>query len=140
MGEIIARQRKEIMVLKFKDMFDIIMLSSKHDSGLIQKSKSFVIKDYSKKKMFVDVSDYCTHIITQRMMVNSWVLYRNIFDDIPLNIFKIQVTVRLFNPVCPSTPTREHKLEKVGSYRESRKRFLGFYQKHPQGRGLNNNS
>ena len=116
------------------------MLSSKYDSGLIQKSKSFVIKDYSKKKMFVDVSDYCTHIITRRMMVNSWVLYRNIFDDIPLNMFKIQVTVRLFNPVCPSTPTRGHKLEKVGSYGESRKRFLEFYQKHPQGRGLNNNS
>ena len=59
MEEIIAQQRKEIMVLKFKDMFDIIMLFSKHDSGLIQKSKSFVINDYSKEKMFVDVPDYC---------------------------------------------------------------------------------
>ena len=35
-GELIARQRKGIMVLKFKDMFGIVMLFSKYDSGLIQ--------------------------------------------------------------------------------------------------------
>ena len=50
MGELIAQQRKEIMLLKLKDMFDIIMLSSKYDSGLIQKSKSFCYKRLQQEK------------------------------------------------------------------------------------------
>ena len=38
MGEIIAQQRKGIMVLKLKDMRDIIILSTKYDSERIQNS------------------------------------------------------------------------------------------------------
>ena len=73
------------------------------------------------------------HIITQTMMTNSWVLYRSIFDDAPLNIFKRQIFVSILNPVRPTTPTAKHKLEKVGSYKESRKCCLGCYKSHTKG-------
>ena len=99
------------MVLKFKDKCDVIMFSTKHDSGLSQNSKPFVIEDYNKGKLFVDTSDQmCSyspfvrkttkwyirllfHIITQTMVVNSCVLYRKIFDEIPLSMFKRQIVV-----------------------------------------------
>ena len=134
------------MILKFKDKHDIIMLSTKHDSGLNQSSKSFVIEDYNKGKIFVDVSDkMCSyspfipkttkryirllfHITTQTMIVDSCVLYRNIFGNIKLNMFKRQVFVNILNPIRPSTPTKDISLKKVESYCESRKCFLSSYQ------------
>ena len=136
------------MVFQFKNKYDIIMSSTEHDSGLNQNSEPFVIKYYNKRQIFVDMSDQmCSylpflrktikqyirllfHIITQTIMVNSWVLYQKIFDKTKLNMFRRQVPVSLLNLIRASTPKTKHKLEKVGSYRESRKRCHGCYQKY----------
>ena len=145
-GNLIVRQDSNgIMVLKWKDKRDIIMLSTRHDAELNANSKPKVIDDYNVGKMFVDISDQmCSyspfirktskwyirllfHIITQTMMINAWTLYRKIAGDIKLNVFKRKVFVSLLNPSRPSTPTTKHQLEKIGTSRESRKRCTGCY-------------
>lgn len=70
------------------------------------------------------------HIITQTMVVNAWVLYQKIMGKIKLNLFKRRIFLNLLEAKQPTTPSKRHKLEKIGSYREGRKRCRGCYQKY----------
>ncbi|KAE9546865.1 hypothetical protein FO519_009923 [Halicephalobus sp. NKZ332] len=57
-GDKVAYQKNGIMVLKYKDKRDILMLSTRHDDthdGETQKPR--VIEDYNRGKMYVDISD-----------------------------------------------------------------------------------
>lgn len=71
-------------------------------------------------KLYADSGYICgyIHIITQTMIVNSWVLYQKILGTIKLNTFKRHIFVKLLDLNHPVTHTAKKNLdliEKQGS-------------------------
>lgn len=90
-GETIAKQNDDgIMVLKWKDRRDVLMLSTKHLDAMTavaqrrgEKFKPDVVQNYNTGKSFIDLSDQLSsyHLIHRRSL--KW--YRKIAFDIMLN-------------------------------------------------------
>ncbi|WKY06417.1 hypothetical protein Q1695_006534 [Nippostrongylus brasiliensis] len=106
-GEVVNKQNlKRVLVLKWKDKKDILMMSIKHDASFPQNGKPMVVVDYNKMKGFVDPSDQIAayisfvrktakwyirlffHLLTQTALVNAWFLYSEKVKKIRINYFK----------------------------------------------------
>ena len=93
-GNLVARQNQDgILVLKWKDKRDVLMLSTLHDNATDNTGKPLVVCDYNSGKSFVDISDqmtsYCPyirktskwylriffHVTCQMAVVNAWNIY-----------------------------------------------------------------
>lgn len=121
-GEICAEQNEnKIVVLKWKDKRDVIMLSTKHDHSIVQvvnkgteKSKPAMIVDYNKGKAFIDLSDQMSsyspclrrtlkwykrlffHLVTATTVVNALHLYNKINNKkIDITKFKEEIVKEL---------------------------------------------
>lgn len=117
-GEVIARQNEDnIVVLKWHDKRDVLMLSSKHDATMVSKTirgkeiiKPQLVEDYNKGKAFIDLSDQMAsyspflhrtskwyirlffHLATATCVVNALNLYKMINKkDIDINSFKGEI-------------------------------------------------
>jgi hypothetical protein len=93
-GEMYSQQNNRgVLLLKWKDKRDILMLSTKHDGSSSTRNKPQVVEDYNKMKGFVDLSDQMAayspfvrrttkwyirlffHLLTQTALVNAWILF-----------------------------------------------------------------
>ncbi|VDP10112.1 unnamed protein product [Heligmosomoides polygyrus] len=120
-GQRIARQNADgIVVSKWKDKRDIIMLSTIHDDGIgSSSSKPHMVEDYNNAKLFVDTSDQMAsyspfvrktskwyirlffHIVTQTIMVNAWKLCQDNVGKMRFNDFKRKIFVSLLSQDNP---------------------------------------
>lgn len=146
-GNLIAKYNCGIMVLKWKDKRDVLMLSTMHDASVNGLGKPKVIEDYNKSKTYVDVSDQMAsyspfvrrtckwyirllfHITTQTMLVNAWRLYcEKQNTKVTLTNFKIEVSRSLLACLPTLTTTTRHVLQKAGPARTSSKRCHSCYE------------
>ncbi|XP_050518285.1 piggyBac transposable element-derived protein 4-like [Diabrotica virgifera virgifera] len=81
-GEIIGRQKDGIVLFKWKDKRDVLMLTTKHDEtlvevpGRINKFKPKAVVDYNKAKTFIDLSDQMSSYSTSVRRSLKW--YRKV--------------------------------------------------------------
>ena len=151
-GEIIARQNQEgILVLKWKDKRDVLMLSTCHDNKTDDLGKPLVVKDYNIGKCFIDMSDqmaaYCPyirkttkwyirvffHVICQIAAVNAWHVYNAYFKtnisyiDFKKSIIRSWLSYQLSE--VATTTTQKHQLIEVpGLKRTTRRRCSTCYK------------
>nr|XP_047143975.1 piggyBac transposable element-derived protein 4-like [Hydra vulgaris] len=130
-----------IMILKWKDKREVIMLSSIHDGSITERGKPAVIVDYNKGKSFNDLSDqlgsYCPyvrktmkwylriffHIITQVSIVNALHLYKlHSGKNIKIVQFKRDIVSSILQLEKPTSSGRKHQLEKEPGEGTIRKR------------------
>ncbi|KAK9695310.1 Transposase IS4 [Popillia japonica] len=78
-GEIIAREKNGIVVLKWKDKRDVLMLTTKHDDTMTEipgrvenRSKPQAAIDYNKAKGYIDVSDQLSSYSTAVRRSVKW--------------------------------------------------------------------
>lgn len=149
-GELYYQQNKDgIMILKWKDKRDLLMISTVHDGEIGPSNKPVVVEDYNKLMGFVDQSDQMSayspfvrrttkwyiriffHFVTQMAIVNSWRLFCDSKEKIRLNEFKMNLVESLLHGGLNEAPSPRvnHKLEKarVGS-KEERRRCIGCYK------------
>lgn len=121
-GQVAAKMSNtNVMILKWKDKRDVLMISTKHDDSLVTVTrrrgeirKPAVVVDYNKGKSFIDISDqmasYSTSLrrtvkwyrklmiefITSTSLVNALALYNEINNtNMQVTTFKEQVAVQL---------------------------------------------
>nr|XP_047143043.1 piggyBac transposable element-derived protein 4-like [Hydra vulgaris] len=141
-GDYVAEQNGDgIMILKWKDKREVIMLSSIHDGSITERGKPAVIVDYNKGKSFNDLSDqlgsYCPyvrktmkwylriffHIITQVSIVNALHLYKlHSGKNIKIVQFKRDIVSSILQLEKPTSSGRKHQLEKEPGEGTIRKR------------------
>ncbi|KIH44577.1 hypothetical protein ANCDUO_25397 [Ancylostoma duodenale] len=125
------QSRSGILVLKWKDKRDLLMISTKHDASLTQNNKPKVVEDYNNMMGYVDQSDQMAaytpfvrkttrwylriffHLITQAAIVNAWRLYSNIMEKIRLTDFKLILIESLLQEEPQPSQTSDHKLEQL---------------------------
>ena len=149
-GEIYFRQnRSGILVLKWRDKRDLLMISTTHDASFGQNEKSQVVEDYNNVMGYVDQSDQIAayspfvrkttkwyiriffHIITQTAVVNAWVLYNLLNNKTKLNEFKMILIESLLQEKTPVKNETKRLLEEVDGPRNVfRKRCAGCYKKN----------
>jgi hypothetical protein len=155
-GSLVARQNQNgIVVLKWKDKRDVLMLSTHHDHATDDAGKPFIVTDYNTGKSFVDVSDqmasYCPyirkttkwylriffHVISQIAVVNAWSIHNMYYGTkMSLTDFKKCIVRSWLKLEAPETPTTKHKLEEVqGSKRVTRRRCAACYKTMSQNNG-----
>lgn len=147
-GEKIARESNTgVVVLKWKDKRDVLMLTTTHDDTMLnvqsENGKSIqkpqVIIDYNNSKAFIDLSDqmkaYSTalrrgvkwyrklaiELITGSALVNAHILYKNIKKKkCKITHFKEELTMKLLQLEgvdIPAVPTGECSLKNMGTIR-----------------------
>ncbi|KAJ8939812.1 hypothetical protein NQ314_010973 [Rhamnusium bicolor] len=107
-GDIIARQKKYITVLKWHDKRDVIMLSTCHDDRLdsvgknrkdgTEKKKPRVVIDYNSAKQSIDVSDQLSSYYSPVRKSLTWykkIAYEVIFGVVVVNSFLIYKELKL---------------------------------------------
>ncbi|EPB69401.1 transposase, IS4 family [Ancylostoma ceylanicum] len=124
-----AQSGDGILVMKWRDKRDVMMLSTVHDDAIAENGKPQVVLDYNKSKTFIDLSDqmasYCPyarkttkwylrmffHIITQTAVVNAWHLFQE-HSQTKMKIvdFKRRIVASILNLKRPSTPKSRHRL------------------------------
>lgn len=89
-GVVARRNRRGIMVLKWKDRRDVLMLSTKHDNSMISFNrrrttieKPRVVADYNKGKGYIDMTDQMGSYHTCLRKSIKW--YRKLIFDIICN-------------------------------------------------------
>ncbi|VDL74272.1 unnamed protein product [Nippostrongylus brasiliensis] len=154
-GEMVAVQnRKGVVIIRWRDKRELFMLSTMHgDSRSERTDKPTIVHAYNEGKTFVDTSDQMAsyspfvrrtckwyirlffHLLTQTALVNAWKLYCATKERIGLTKFKILITREWLSRVEPDQQAphglnreTDHRLEKVGFSRNSRKRCVGCYQ------------
>lgn len=81
-GEIVGKEKDGIVIFKWRDKRDVLMLTTKHDEtfvevpGRINKWKPKAIVDYNKANTFIDVSDQMSSYSTSVRRSLKW--YRKI--------------------------------------------------------------
>lgn len=145
-GKTHSLQRSDgILVMKWKDKREILMLSTFHDNSMVD-TKPQVVLDYIKAKLFVDTSDQIAvyypfvrrttkwylrltfYIITQTCLINAWRLYHDKFGTISFLDFKQSVMKSLIEHNKPPTPISKHFLEKSGPAKTTSKRCTNCYK------------
>lgn len=84
------KNRRSIMVLKWKDRRDVLMLSTKHDNSMTRFNrrrttieKPRVVADYNKRKGYIDLTDQMGSYHTCLRKSIKW--YRKLIFDIICN-------------------------------------------------------
>lgn len=115
-GEVVAQQKEGVLVLKWKDKRDLLMISTKHDNscvdvqkrGLIQR-KPKVVMDYNDGKSFIDRNDQMGSYASPLRKSLKW--YRKIAFDVLLTISVVN-SLSLFQTVTSKqitiTAFKEH--------------------------------
>jgi hypothetical protein len=155
-GSLVARQNQDgILVLKWKDRRDVLMLSTLHDDTTDDTGKPLVVGDYNTGKSFVDMSDqmasYCPyirktskwylriffHVICQVAVVNAWNIYNmRSSTKMRLTDFKKSIVRSLLDAQVPEAPTVGHKLEEIeGAKRVTKRRCSACYKAISKDRG-----
>ncbi|KAE9526178.1 hypothetical protein AGLY_013809 [Aphis glycines] len=106
-GEIVSqRSSSNVLVLKWRDKRDLVMISSKHDSALTKLKirgktvhKPTVVVDYNVGKTSIDLSDQMTSYSNPLRRSQKW--YRKVALDALLNISVVNALV-LFQKVTSS--------------------------------------
>ncbi|XP_060849732.1 uncharacterized protein LOC132928838 [Rhopalosiphum padi] len=106
-GEIVSqRSSSNVLVLKWRDKRDLVMVSSKHDSALTNLKirgkivqKPTVVVDYNIGKTSIDLSDQMTSYSNPLRRSQKW--YRKVALDALLNISVVNALV-LFQKVTSS--------------------------------------
>ncbi|KJH43099.1 hypothetical protein DICVIV_10901 [Dictyocaulus viviparus] len=138
-GETIAYQNKNgVMVLKWKDKEDIIMISTIHDAAIsTNSSKPKVVESYNRAK-FEGMNDKMTpyiqlffHLVTQTCLVNAWMTFCDNVQKITLDDFKIQVYLSYIqNANGTSMTSTQHFLEgAAGPEPKKWRRCVGCYKR-----------
>ena len=149
-GEQISRQNGTgIVILKWKDKRDVLMLSTKHDDTHSANNRLHIIEDYNQVKGYVDLSDQMAaytpfvrkttkwylrlvlHLITQTTLVNAWKLFNIIKTKISLHEFKCQLIESFLRESHqPRLPVRQHMLVQIpGPKRQIKRRCTVCYQR-----------
>ncbi|VDD85673.1 unnamed protein product [Enterobius vermicularis] len=149
-GCFLARQDPNgIMVLKWKDDQEVLVLSTVHDDSVGDAHKPQVIIDYNDNKSSVtDFSDETApylpfirkttkwyirvlfHVLCQIAVMNAWHIYNSFFErKMKLIEFKISVIRSLLELQCPSEIPPRHTLEEVpGPKRHTNRRCVNCYR------------
>ena len=148
-GQLYYQQNKNgVLILKWKDKRDLLMISTCHDEEVSQSNKPVVVEDCKKFMRYVDQSDQIAsytpfarrtikwylrtffHLVTQTAIVNSWTLFCDSNDKIKLNEFKMRIVESVLASNSTLSPRVTHKLEdiKVLSKKDIRKRCIGCYE------------
>lgn len=144
-GEIISmRSSSNVLVLKWRDKRDLCMISTKHDSEMVEKNirgktikKPKVVYDYNTGKSPIDLSDQMSSysnplrrsvkwyrkVVLDTLLnvavVNAFVLYTQVTkpERMSITTFRTILVEKLIKlndePMYNTTPSIEHKLEKV---------------------------
>ncbi|CAH1968772.1 unnamed protein product [Acanthoscelides obtectus] len=141
-GEVAAMENKDgITLLKWKDQRDVLVLSTKHDAEMVERSNNRIPKvviDYNSGKSSVDLSDQmgsysnplrrsvkwyrkiAFELLLTTSMVNAFILYKNVTGcNIKITQFKKEVIRYLINTAnnenidheLPAKRRRHHSLK-----------------------------
>lgn len=119
-GEVVAQQKDGVMVLKWKDKRDLLMISTKHDAscidvpkrGLIQR-KPKVVMDYNDGKSFIDRNDQMGSYASPLRKSMKW--YRKIAFDVILTTSVVNA-LSLFQTVTSKRVTVTDFKENILKY------------------------
>ncbi|CAH2013564.1 unnamed protein product [Acanthoscelides obtectus] len=142
-GEVAAMENKDgITLLKWKDQRDVLVLSTKHDAEMVERSNNRIPKvvfDYNSGKSSVDLSDQmgsysnplrrsvkwyrkiAFELLLTTSMVNAFILYKNVTGcNIKITHFKKEVIRYLINTAnnenidheLPTKRRRHHSLKR----------------------------
>lgn len=146
-GMVSAQQNKDgILILKWHDKKDYLMLSTKHDDSKTSDGTPIVVEEYKQARQFIDANNQMStytpfirrtttlyqkiffHMITQTALINSWRLYNDNVNHIRFMDFKMTVVEHLLDQRF-HTITTNHILEELaGPKSASRRRCVGCYK------------
>lgn len=145
-GDIVARQNNKIVVMKWFDKRDVLILSTNHTDDMQDvyhregpRRKPSAILDYNNAKSFVDTSDQMTaysnalrksmkwyrkiaiELTTGTSVVNAWVLFNKINNKkTSITKFKENLCVQLFETYgTVETPAENHFQHKLIEKKEN---------------------
>ncbi|VDK68263.1 unnamed protein product [Cylicostephanus goldi] len=140
-GQVVAQQRSDgILVLKWRDKRDVLMLSTMHKADFSD-GKPRVISDYNAGKTFIDISDQMAaygpfvrktnrwylriffHAVCQIAVVNAWNLYKmHTGKSIKIINFRRQIVSSILKPASdPSTSVRSKHFDRARKNRTQTK-------------------